>query len=219
MPRNSPFAKIIDTSLVKGYLGPNKYLSRIISDILEDKDRHLLSIAYRKLKKAFIEETGIKAINEHLEKKKGDVTNKNLTVSMDMSTRSTWESSITAHLNDIPFDNVGKGEQCRVQMKLAIEAAGDSNVLLIEEPENHLSHSNMSRLIGEITQKKDERQIVIATHSNFVLNKLGINNLKLLSSNANPMSLADLLPDTKDYFMKLPGYNTLRLILSSSPFL
>ena len=162
-------------------MGPNKYLSRIISDILEDKDRHLLSIAYRKLKKAFIEETGIKAINEHLEKKKGDVTNKNLTVSMDMSTRSTWESSITAHLNDIPFDNVGKGEQCRVQMKLAIEAAGDSNVLLIEEPENHLSHSNMSRLIGEITQKKDERQIVIATHSNFVLNKLGINNLKLLS--------------------------------------
>ncbi len=220
VPRNSPFrAKIIDTSLVRGYLGPNKYLSRIISDILEDKDRHLLSIAYRKLKKAFIEETGIKAINEHLEKKKGDVTNKNLTVSMDMSTRSTWESSITAHLNDIPFDNVGKGEQCRVQMKLAIEAAGDSNVLLIEEPENHLSHSNMSRLIGEITQKKDERQIVIATHSNFVLNKLGINNLKLLSSNANPMSLADLLPDTKDYFMKLPGYNTLRLILSSKTIL
>ena len=33
------------------------------------------------------------------------------------------------------------------------------------------------------------------------------------------MSLADLLPDTKDYFMKLPGYNTLRLILSSKTIL
>lgn len=220
VPRNLPFqAKIIDTSLVRGYLGPNKYLSRIISDILEEKERFLLSLAYRKLKNAFINEPGIKAINEHLEKKKGDVTNKNLTVSMDMSTRSTWESSITAHLNDIPFDFIGKGEQCRVQMKLAIEAAGDSNVLLIEEPENHLSHSNMYRLIEEITRKSADRQIVIATHSNFVLNKLGIDNLKLLSTSANPMSLVDLLPDTKEYFMKLPGYDTLRLILSNKTIL
>ena len=61
--------------------------------------------------------------NERLEEKKGDVTDKKLTVSMDMSARSTWDSSITAHLDDIPFDSVGKGEQSRVQMKLAIEAA------------------------------------------------------------------------------------------------
>jgi len=220
VPRNLPFrAKIIDTSLVRGYLGPNKYLSRIISDVLEDKQRLLLSIAYRNLKKAFINEAGIKDINKHLEVKKGDVTTKNLTVSMDMSARSTWESSITAYLDDIPFASIGKGEQCRVQMKLAIEAAGDSNVLLIEEPENHLSHSNMYRLIEEITQRGAGRQIVLATHSNFVLNKLGINNLKLLSQSGGTMTMADLSLDTKDYFMKLPGYDTLRLILSAKTIL
>ncbi len=218
--RNLPFrAKIIDTSLVRGYLGPNKYLSRIIRDVLEEDQRIWLGMAYRKLKHSFMKEDSIKKINEYLADKKGDVTNKNLTVSMDMSARSTWDSSITAHLDDIPFDSIGKGEQCRVQMKLAIESAGDSNVLLIEEPENHLSHSNMYRLIEEITQRGSDRQIVLTTHSNFVLNKLGIDNLKLMSLKGGSMTLDNLSPDTEEYFMKLPGYDTLRLILSAKTIL
>ncbi len=216
--RNLPFrAKIIDTSLVRGRLGPNKYISKIISDVLGD-NQLLLSIAYRKLKHSFMGEKGIEKINEFLEAKKGDVTTKKLTVGMDMSARSTWDSSITAHLDDILFDSVGKGEQCRVQMKLAIEAAGDSKVLLIEEPENHLSHSNMYRLIEEITQRGADRQIVLTTHSNYVLNKLGLDNLKLLSQNGT-MTMIDLSQDTKDYFLKLPGYDTLRLILSPKTIL
>jgi predicted ATP-dependent endonuclease of OLD family len=218
--RNLPFrAKIIDTSLVRGYLGPNKYLSRIISDVLDEEQRILLAMTYRKLKHSFMDEEGIRKINDYLAVKKGDVTSKTLTVSMDMSARSTWDSSITAHLDNIPFDSVGKGEQCRVQMKLAIEAAGDSNILLIEEPENHLSHSSMNQLLEEITQRGADRQIVLTTHSNFVLNKLGIDNLKLLSQSGDTMTLADLSADTKDYFIKLPGYDTLRLILSAKTIL
>ena len=218
--KNLPFrAKIIDTSLSRGHLGPNKYISRIISDVLEDDQRLMLSTAYRKLKHSFMGEDGIKKINAHLAEKKGDVTTKTLTVAMDMSARSTWDSSIIAHLDDIPFDSVGKGEQCRVQIKLAIEAADDSNVLLIEEPENHLSHSNMYKLIEEITQRGVNRQIVLTTHSNFVLNKLGIDNLKLLSLSGDTMTMTDLSPDTRDYFLKLPGYDTLRLILSPKTIL
>jgi len=218
--KNLPFcATMIDTSLVRSHFGPNKYLARIISDILEEKQRHLLSMAYRNLKHAFMREPGISEINKYLASKKGQVTHKDLTVSMDMSTRSTWDTSITAHLDDVPFDSIGKGEQCCVQMKLAIEGAGDSHVLLIEEPENHLSHSNMCRLIEEIGQRGAQRQIIVATHSSFVLNKLGVDNVKLLSRSGKTMTLDNLLPDTKDYFMKLPGYNTLRLILSPKAIL
>jgi len=104
-------------------------------------------------------------------------------------------------------------------MKLAIEAAGDSSVLLIEEPENHLSHSNMSRLIEEITEKGAGRQIILTTHSNFVLNKLGLDSVKLLSPANKAMTLDDLSSGTKEYFMKLPGYDTLRLLLSSRAIL
>ncbi len=213
--RELPFrSKIIDTSVSRGRLGPNKYLSTIISDVLEDKQRIALSIAYRKLKSSFMDEPGIKDINAHLEAKKGDISQKKLAVSMDIYARSTWDSGITAHLDDLPFRNVGKGEQCRVQMKLAIESAGETNVLLIEEPENHLSHSNMSGLIKEITTRGSDRQIILSTHSNFVLNKLGINNVKLLSLTGDTMTLLDLSQETQDYFMKLPGHDTLRVLLS-----
>jgi putative ATP-dependent endonuclease of the OLD family len=218
--RNLPFrATIIDTSFNRGYLGPNKYLSRIIHECLDENQQRSLSMAYRKLKNAFINEPGIKDINSFLQVKKGDVTDKTLTVSMDMSARSTWDTSITAHLDEIPFDSVGKGEQCRVQMKLAIEAACDSSVILIEEPENHLSYSNMSRLIEDIAQRCKDRQVVLTTHSSFVLNKLGIDNVKLLSLFGGTLTLNDLSQDTKEYFMKLPGYNTLRLILSARTIL
>ena len=218
--RNLPFrATTIDTTLVRSHLGPNRYLSRIISDVLGDEKQRSLSMAYRKLKNTFMDEPAMQEINEHLTEKKGDITSKTLTVSMDMSTRSTWDSSITAHLDDMPFDSVGKGEQCCVQMKLAIEGAGSSHVLLIEEPENHLSHSNVSKLIRAITEKGSDRQIVVTTHSSFVLNKLGIDNVRLLSSSGDTMTLADLAPETKDYFMKLPGYETLRLILAAKTIL
>ena len=65
-------------------------------------------------------------------------------------------------------------------MKLAIGTADDSNILLIEEPENHLSHSNMSRLIDEIKTRGSTKQIILTTHSSFVLNKLGLDKIKLL---------------------------------------
>jgi ABC-type cobalamin/Fe3+-siderophores transport system ATPase subunit len=218
--RTLPFrATVIDTSLVRAYFGPNKYLAQIIAECLKDeKQRISLAAAYRQLKHSFMDEPGIKEINDYLMQKKGDITGKALTLSLDMSARSTWESSITAHLDDVPFSDVGKGEQSRVQMKLAIEAATDSSVLLVEEPENHLSHSNMSRLIDEISRKAAGRQILITTHSSFVLNKLGLDRVKLLSSHG-VLTLKDLSSPTTNYFMKLPGYDTLRLLLSARTIL
>jgi predicted ATP-dependent endonuclease of OLD family len=135
-----------------------------------------------------------------------------------MSTRSTWESSITPHLDRIPFEDIGRGEQSSLQIKLAIEGAAGNSILLIEEPENHLSHSNMSRLIEQIDQKSAGRQTIVTTHSSFVLNKLGINNVTIVGS-GRTMTLADLRQETWEYFRRIAGYDTLRLVLSRQVFL
>jgi predicted ATP-dependent endonuclease of OLD family len=102
---------------------------------------------------------------------------------------------------------------------LAVALAEKSLVLLIEEPENHLSHSNLNTLINDICRDCSDRQVILTTHSAFVLNKLGIDNLRLISHSGKTASLTGLAPDTKDYFMKLPGYNTLRLLLSKRSIL
>ncbi|MCK4340403.1 MAG: AAA family ATPase [Phycisphaerae bacterium] len=219
--RNVPLkAKLIDTSVARAYRGPNKYVSQLVNDDLEPEQRHMLSLAYKKLRHEFAKGEGVKAINDALEEKDHGGTSRKLTVQMDLSSRSSWESAITPHLDDLPFDCVGKGEQCRVQMRVAIAGAEKSRVLLIEEPENHLSHSNMSMLMAEIAEQCDDKhQVVLSTHSAFVLNKLGIDNLKLISEGGKPISLSDLDSKTTKYFMKLPGYDTLRLILAKRSIL
>ncbi len=218
--RNLPFrAAKIDTSLARVYRGPNKYLSQVVNDVLNEDQRRQLSLAYKKLRHGFTQEPGVTAINQHLEKQGNPATTKKLTVQMDVSSRSSWDSTITAHLDDLPFDCAGKGEQCRVQMRLAIAGAEQSRVLLIEEPENHLSHSNLNMLMDDIQKDCGDRQVIVTTHSAFVLNKLGIDKLRLLSHDGPTAALAALTPATKDYFMKLPGYDTLRLILAKRSIL
>lgn len=218
--RNLPFrAMTIDTSLARVHWGPNKYLSEVVNDALTEEQRRQLSLAYRKLRYGFTKQPGVTAINEHLERQGNPATTKTLTVQMDMSSRSSWDSAITAHLDALPFDCAGKGEQCRVQMRLAIAGAEQSRVLLIEEPENHLSHSNLNAFMDDISKDCGDRQVIVATHSAFVLNKLGIDNLRLISHTGQTTSLTELTPGTKDYFTKLPGYDTLRLILSKRSIL
>ena len=207
-------ATAIDTSTHRSNYGAQRYMSRLVSECLSTEQQRELSLAYRKLRHSFQEQAGIKAINADLQGLPGAISSKKLTVAMDMSARSTWDASIAAHLDDLPFDLIGKGEQSQVKMKLAIGAADDSNILLIEEPENHLSHSNMSRLIDEIKTRGSSKQIILTTHSSFVLNKLGLDKIKLLSPSKRPLTFSDLTSETLKFFMKLPGYDTLRLILS-----
>lgn len=215
LPINATF---IDTSQLRFDRGPDRYLSKIIGDVLEPKQRVDLSLEYRKMREVFLEEDGVQRINEYLATKKGDITNKDLSISMDVSSRTTWETSLTPHLDEIPFSLIGKGEQSCVKVKLAMEASDDAHIFLVEEPENHLSYPNVNKLIGKIGEKGEEKQIIVATHSSFVLNKLGIENV-ILFNRGRSMKLDTLIPSTRDYFMKLPGHDTLRLILSQKAIL
>jgi putative ATP-dependent endonuclease of the OLD family len=217
--RNLPFrVTTIDTSLPRMHRGPDKYVYQVVNDVLDESQRRELSLQYRKLRHRFAQEPGVKAINTRLEQG-NPATAKKLSVQMDLSYRATWDSAITAHLDDLPFNCAGQGEQSRLQLRLAIAAAEHSRVLLIEEPENHLSHSNLNTLMDDIKNDCSDRQVIVTTHSAFVLNKLGIDNLVLISSGGRTASLSGLDSETKNYFMKLPGYDTLRLILSKRSIL
>jgi putative ATP-dependent endonuclease of OLD family len=124
------------------------------------------------------------------------------------------------YLDDIPFHNIGKGEQCIVKTKLALshKKSKEASILLLEEPENHLSHTKLNELIKSIKDNIGDKQIFISTHSSFVANKLGLDSLILLNE-SKTVKLKDLKPDTKDFFSHLSGYDTLRLILCKKAIL
>ena len=209
----------IDATTIRLQSGADFYLQDIIKTELDAKERVELNIAYRKLKELFSKEDSIQGINKKLINKKGAITDKGLSISIDISQKSNWETNLVPHLDELPFQLVGKGEQNALKIMLALERkAGDSNVILIEEPENHLSFSSMNMLVSKIRDKCEGKQIIITTHSTYVINKLGLQNLILLYDN-NTANLRNLPGDTPKYFKILSGYDTLRLVLAKKAIL
>lgn len=70
----------------------------------------------------------------------------------------------------------------------------------------------MNILVSHILENNN-KQVFISTHSSYIANKLNMNNLFLLN-NGYVTSYSLLNEDTQRYFSKLPGYDTLRFILS-----
>jgi putative ATP-dependent endonuclease of OLD family len=217
--RSIPFdSTIIDTHGAKTLSGADRYIATIIEQVLTPPQRVALSLSYRRMRQGFSQQPDVETVNAFLTENTGDISNKTLTVGVDTSPRSNWETSLSPYLDDLPFTQAGKGEQSAVKMKLAMRAAGAAHVLLIEEPENHLSFSSMAQLIDKIAALSISQQVIIATHSSFVLNKLGVENV-ILFGPQRQMKLDQLPPDTHDYFKKLPGHDTLRLILAKEAIL
>lgn len=212
--KSLPDASLIDASAIKLQNGADYYLQQIIAGHLQPAQRVELSRSYRSLREAFAGIEAIKTVNTQLAGSHGDVSRRQLSLSIDVSQRATWERSLVPHLDDLPFQFLGNGEQSSLKIMLALlKDLADSHVVLVEEPENHLSFSSLNILIEKITSRCDGKQVLGTTHSSYVLNKLGLGNLILLTPTRG-VRVTDLPPDTVDYFKKLPGYDTLRLVLA-----
>ena len=218
-PKTIPFkSALIDSANNRYQSGSDIYISRIIRDFLSDEQKVNISQAHRKLKDTFSKSEAIKQVNKEIEQK--NISEKKVELSVDMATKDAWESSITTCLDDIPFSYIGRGEQSLIKTKLALshKKSKEANILLLEEPENHLSHTKLNKLLKDIKDSQGEKQLIVSTHSSFVANKLGLGNLFLLNADKitkfrNVTSFTFLDGETKNYFEKLAGYDTLRLIL------
>lgn len=219
-PRSIPIkAAMIDSSNSRYQNGSDIYISRIIRDRLETDQIVKISQAHRKLRDSFEQEEAVQSINKMLED--DNISEKEVKISVDMSTKTAWETSLMTYLDEIPFSFTGKGEQSLVKTKLALSGTQSekASLLLMEEPENHLSHSNLNKFIKYIERVADkkQKQVIVSTHSSFVANKLGLGNLILLnvgSAEERILKRIDDLDETiRSYFKKLAGYDTLRLLL------
>lgn len=219
-PRTIPIkSALIDSSSNKFQNGSDIYISRIIKEFLESNEVVEISQAHRRMKESFMGEDAIKKINEKI-KIASKISDKKVELSVELSSKNAWENSLMTYLDDVPFHYIGKGEQCLVKTKLALghKKTKAANIILLEEPENHLSFSKLNQLISDIKSDSGEKQILISTHSSFVANKLGLEHLILLN-NKKTVRLNELSADTKKFFQKLPGYDTLRLILCKKAIL
>jgi len=216
--RNIPIkSALIDSSSTRLQNGSDVYISRIIRDVLEERERASISQAHRRLKEAFVADPNVKLINERITKA-AKISQKAVSISVDLSSQTAWESSLMTYVDLIPFQYIGKGEQCAIKTKLALSAKknAEATAILMEEPENHLSHARLNELIADLTDQHGQKQIVISTHSSFVANKLGLDHLIVLRG-GEVVRISEL--KASDFFKKLAGYDTLRLALAAKVIL
>ena len=198
------------------------FVSQILKNTLSIQEKASLTHAHRDFLKSIDANSAISKINKNLKEKIIISDGEEVSLSADYSITKPWEYSIVANIDNIPMNFVGKGKQTELKTKLSLSKATENTinqVILIEEPENHLSFSKLNELIAHIKNNIGNKQLIITTHSSYVLNKLGLDQLILLSKEHRHIRFNQLTDETKTYFEKLSGYDTLRLILSQKAIL
>lgn len=218
-PRKLPaHARLIDPSTIVVERGSSRYIQDVINDQLDQRQQAQLAIAYRALKESFAEEANVASLNDRLRGASSSISDKLFTISLDTTSNGSWLNSVVALLDDVPLQYVGKGEQAALKIRLALDGCTGTDIVLIEEPENHQSHSRLCNLLNAIRNGRSDKQVIVATHSSFVLNKLGLSETIMFSKDGC-IHLTDIPKETQEYFQKLPGHSTLRLILAKRAIL
>ena len=199
---------LIDNSSISNEYATREYIRDLYHSTLAYKERNEHQFKYRKLHDEF-KDTSFKELSE---KKLGE----NFSFGIASTHKFCLENLLQLFDGKINIENKGKGHQNLLKTKFALskKAKDELNVVLIEEPENHLSHRNMALLLN-IIEKSTDSQLVIATHSNMIASRLGLQNLFLMNSNSECNATLSMLTDeTSKFFMKSPNNNILNFILS-----
>lgn len=206
----------IDTT--KKDYGPvlSRFVSSSINEYLTEEDISELRHAYRANRHEFTENQAVIRLNDKLQKSHS-FDGKAISLNLRESGIDEWKGDMSISLNGIPLENSGFGTQNMFKSEIFLLQNTDVDVLIIEEPENNLSYANMSVLISKLSESTG-KQLFISTHSSFVANKLGLQCLHLVGNNRT-IPFKALSQDTYDYFLKLPGYNTLRILLANNVIL
>jgi putative ATP-dependent endonuclease of the OLD family len=200
---------LIDNTQINNEYATRNYIKKLFHDNANVPSRNVLENQYRQIKNDF-KNNSLNNINEGL----------SYQFALKSNSKSNLETDLTITEDNIEIENRGKGRQCFIKTDFALERnESELDTVLIEEPENHLSHSYMLQLIEKI-KGSDNKQLFIATHSNMITSRLGLRDCIMLSStNIESIRLDQIEEPTAKFFMKAPDNNILQFIMSKKVFL
>ncbi|MGD0812524.1 MAG: AAA family ATPase [Verrucomicrobiota bacterium] len=200
---------VIDSSQINNDYAMREYTKSIYSSNATVMEQNKNEYLYRKSKTEF-KDKALAELNQKLDSYKFGVRT---------NSKSNLETDLIISENNLPIESKGKGRQCFIKTEFALRKEQDLDVMLLEEPENHLSHTNMKKLIDRISAS-EKKQLFIATHNSLICTRLDLRKAILMNSLvAKPAFLKDLPEDTAKFFIKAPDNNVLEFVLSSKVIL
>jgi len=206
----------IDSLNMSSDYATNDFVKRMYSQYTEEnvKERAVHKSKYRQLRNSF-QVDALQSLNKRIP------PNKNYAFGLKAGLVTGFENDLMIYEDDIGIDSKGTGRQVFVKTDFALEKSGSNiDVVLIEEPENHLSHVNLRKLIERVSSTQGG-QLFIATHSSLISTRLELQNLLIMHKMAanKPISLRNLSGDTAKYFMKAPVASILEFAISDKAIL
>lgn len=207
---------MIDSTNMGSDYATNDFIKRMYEQYTEAniKERAIHQSQYRQMKIGF-QSQSLRNLNGRVP------AGKDYIFGLRSSSLIDFESDLMIYENSISIDNKGTGKQVFIKTDFALEHFGKNvDVILIEEPENHLSYTNLRKLIQRVSDTQSG-QLFVTTHNSLISTRLELTNLVILhaSNESNPTMLKDLSEETAKYFMKAPPANVIEFALAQKSIL
>jgi putative ATP-dependent endonuclease of the OLD family len=197
----------IDSSLIGTEHATRHYTKSLYEANTDIVHRHKNHHAYRQSKSEFTI-INLAELNNKFTDTKFEIKN---------DSKSNIDQDLMITDRGIPVSQMGKGNQCFIKTEFALRKKEDADpidLILIEEPENHLSPVKMKKLLSSL-EEASATQIMIATHSNSICSRLDLHNASILSPDSTtPIPLKDLPNETANFFVKAPDNKILEFVLA-----
>ncbi|WLR41733.1 AAA family ATPase [Bacillus carboniphilus] len=200
----------MDNTKINSKHAMKEFINRIYESKTDRSLRYKINNEYRDLTDQFSNNLYKESILE---------SSDNLKIKLNTQSENSFQDNISVEKSGIFIENLGQGEKTFINTDFMLANSNeDTNVIIIEEPENHLSYLNMHKLIDRIIAVEDEKQTFIATHSNMIASRLDLKNAVFFSE-SGITKLDNLTLETAKFFEKAPHNNVLNFILSDRALL
>lgn len=196
---------VIDTTSNAAKLSFNYFNRTLFTSRYDESTKAKAKNEFRdKLIEAF-DNLGLPALNEN---QKFGVDSKKVVL----------ETILSIYEDSIALENRGSGMESLIKTQIALDRANGLDVILMEEPENHLSFSTLRKMLQQISDQQETSQIIVATHNNMIASRLNLSNV-LWITESEVKSLKGVKPDVAEFFVRADNNAFLQLLLSKKVFL
>lgn len=207
---------LINSSAMGTEFATNDFVHRMYMQYTDSdaKERAMHRSQYRLMRTRFGNES-LKELNSRVP------AEKKYSFGLKSGSSMDFDGDLMIYEEGIGIDSRGTGKQVFIKTDFAIERAGENvDVILLEEPENHLSHLNLRKLVQRVAETKGG-QLFVTTHNSLISTRLELQNLVIMHINeeTKPVMLQDISEETAKYFMKAPAASIVEFSLSNKVML
>lgn len=195
----------IDATDIKANSSFNQYNKALFTSKYDDSTRSKVKNDFRLSIENSLEVLGLPPLSEN---RKFGIDTKKVVL----------ESIISVFEDSIALENRGSGMESLIKTQIALDRSNKIDVVLLEEPENHLSLTSLNAMLQEISSKQKDSQIIITTHNNLIASRLNLNNVLWISEN-RVQSLQNVDSKVAEFFMRADHNGFLQMLLAKKSIL